>query len=307
MFASRRLSPRASRYLKCDPHRHRSKPTMRPLVRSEGSPRQSLITYNLCLVKEVSVLLYTIYSCHTYTHDMNCILYILYTVHKGMSRSGTRGGKPSNVASNDMGLSGMVTNTSTAPPNLDSYIEKCDGSEEATQAILGDLITKPKLTQKLLSKPPFRFLHDIIMEVIRTTSFASGLYTDIESDSSLVTEKQQKMDFLDKIIRLVGIQLNTIVEAKPTKIVSGLDSQATNNFLQLLAVAARHLPQSENAVKMVLAASGTGTGTGSATASPRVNNDTPPVVVVDRTAAVTQDATPVVIRGQQVTSDVFAV
>ena len=227
---------------------------------------------------------------------------LLYaTIHKGMSRSGTRGGKPSNVASNDMGLSGMITNTSTAPPNLDSYIEKCDGSDEATQTILGDLITKPKLTQKLLSKPPFRFLHDIIMEVIRTTSFATGLYTDIESDSSLVTEKQQKIDFLDKIIRLVGIQLNTIVEAKPIKIVSGLDSQATNNFLQLLAVAARHLPQSENAVKMVLAASGTGTGTGSATASPRA---APPVVVVDRTAAVTQDATPVVIRGQQVMSSV---
>lgn len=164
---------------------------------------------------------------------------------RGKSRGGTRGGKP-NQASTDIGLSAPVTQ------NLDAEIEKCDGSDIMTQQLLGDLITKPKLTEKLLSKPPFRFLHDVIMEVIRSTGFASGLYTDLECDSANVTDKNQKMTFLEKIIKVVGVQLNTLVEAKPARIVAGLDPQTTNNFLQLLAVAAKHMPDSSKSVRTVL-------------------------------------------------------
>jgi TRAF3-interacting protein 1 len=107
------------------------------------------------------------------------------------------------------------------PSNLDSEIDKCDGQEETTRQLLGSLITRPKLTDKLLQKPPFRFLYDIIMEVNKVTGFASNLFTDLEMDAANITEKQQKLKFLEKIIKVVGIQLNTIVAAKPNHIIAG--------------------------------------------------------------------------------------
>ena len=38
-----------------------------------------------------------------------------------------------------------------------------------TQDTLGKIIKKPPLTEKLLTKPPFRFLHDIITSVSIST------------------------------------------------------------------------------------------------------------------------------------------
>jgi len=70
---------------------------------------------------------------------------------------------------------------------------------------IGNVIDKPKMTEKLLSKPPFRFLHDTISAIIKSTNFGDGLYSTKENDSSNVTEKQSKLDYLDKIISLIGI------------------------------------------------------------------------------------------------------
>ena len=70
---------------------------------------------------------------------------------------------------------------------------------------MSNLIQRPKMTEKLLLKPPFRFLHDTISSITTTTGFGEGLYQGIELDSAAITEKQGKIDYLEKMFKLVGI------------------------------------------------------------------------------------------------------
>jgi TRAF3-interacting protein 1 len=190
---------------------------------------------------------------------------------RGKSRGGTRGGKPSQQTGSGAGL----TVLSNRPSFMDSEIEQCDGNIELTKELMGNLIQRPKMVDKLLAKPPFRFLHDIIAEIIRVTGFASGLYNDFELDSANIDSKESKLEFLDKIINLVGTHLSTLVEAKSIKIVAGHEPQSTNRFLQLLALAAKHMPDSKASVATVLDL--TGGGTTRATTGPAVVTEQQPV------------------------------
>lgn len=61
------------------------------------------------------------------------------------------------------------------------------------------------MNDKLLSKPPFRFLHDTITAVTTTTGFGDGLYNDGELDSAAITDKDAKINYLEKMFNLVGI------------------------------------------------------------------------------------------------------
>jgi TRAF3-interacting protein 1 len=167
---------------------------------------------------------------------------------RGKSRGGTRGGKPTQQSGTGAGL----TVVSSRPPFMDGEIERCDGNVELTKELMGTLIQKPKMADKLLGKPPFRFLHDAICELIKVTGFGQGLFSEAEMDSATIDDKEKKMDFLQKIISLVGLHLNTIVEAKPAKIVAGQEPTSTNRFLQLLALCATHMAESSASVRSAL-------------------------------------------------------
>jgi TRAF3-interacting protein 1 len=107
-----------------------------------------------------------------------------------------------------------------------------------TQELLQPLIAKPKLADKLLAKPPFRFLHDIFTALIQSTGFAKGLYNDFEMDSGNIKEKLQKTTYLDKMIMCVNQTLGKETDVRSSKIVAGLEAENTNIFLQELARAA---------------------------------------------------------------------
>eukprot|EP00752_Nemacystus_decipiens_P005989 g5408.t1 len=155
--------------------------------------------------------------------------------------------------SNSLGTGGLGDDPSgIGGRDLTAQIEACTGDIAVTRQMLEAIISRPKLSDKLLNMPPFRFLHDIVSEVTRQTGFGQGLYSDDELDSGLVKAKPAKMAYLDKLIMLIGSSLNTLVEARPNKIVAGLEAENTNRMLQLLALAAVEKPDSSRAVAVVL-------------------------------------------------------
>ena len=130
-----------------------------------------------------------------------------------------------------------------------------------------------QLTENLLKKPPFRFLHDVVSEVIRNTGYARGLFDDRESDSANIKDKETKVAWLDKIIACVSLSLDEHVPARPLKIVAGLEPERTNDFLQALGRAARR-GDGAAAVRRVLA--GDAPVKPAAASAPAASNATPP-------------------------------
>ena len=124
---------------------------------------------------------------------------------------------------------------------------------EATREALRPLISRPKLSDKLLGKPPFRFLHDIISNVTKATGFADGLFEGDELVGTAIKGKEPKCNYLTKIITCVGIALGEPVNVRVGKIVAGLEPENTNLFLQALGrVAADDMVDSDQAVSRTL-------------------------------------------------------
>ncbi|VDL19552.1 unnamed protein product [Hymenolepis diminuta] len=104
-----------------------------------------------------------------------------------------------------------------------------------TQDLLGKLIKKPTLTDKLLSRPPFRFIHDICSSLTRSTGIMKGLFTANESNSECIKDKDAKRAYLKKVIDFVTVANNCAPNVKISSIISGKDAECTNILLQLLA------------------------------------------------------------------------
>ncbi|XP_024521081.1 TRAF3-interacting protein 1 isoform X1 [Selaginella moellendorffii] len=80
------------------------------------------------------------------------------------------------------------------------------------------IVKRPKLTEALLKRPPFRFLHDIVSEVTRRTGFAEGLFAADELAPLELKDKDAKLRYLTKIINCVGLTLNANVPVRPAKV-----------------------------------------------------------------------------------------
>jgi len=132
----------------------------------------------------------------------------------------------------------QATTIASTSATASAMAESLEALIPKTQVQLQPLVPKPKLADKLLSKPPFRFLHDVFAAVTASTGFAKGLYNDFEADSANLKEKHHKVAYLDKMIVCVGQAIGRDVDVRAAKIVAGLEPENTNLLLQALAQAA---------------------------------------------------------------------
>ena len=63
------------------------------------------------------------------------------------------------------------------------------------------------------------------------TGFGQGLYQGQELDGKAITDKEAKIDFLNKLIALVELVVGEELGVRPQKIVAGQEPERTNILL----------------------------------------------------------------------------
>ncbi|XP_018596738.2 TRAF3-interacting protein 1 isoform X2 [Scleropages formosus] len=91
------------------------------------------------------------------------------------------------------------------------------------------------------------------LQVIRTTGFMKGLYTETEMKSENVKDKEAKMLFLQKAIDVVMLTSGEPLSTKPARIAAGHEPEKTNELLQAIGRCCLNKLSSDEAVKRVLA------------------------------------------------------
>jgi len=77
------------------------------------------------------------------------------------------------------------------------------------------------MTEKLLSKPPFRYLHDIFTATTNKTGFGANLFEGDDLNSKSFEDKDSKLAFLVKIITLVEMVIGEKIDIKPSMVLAG--------------------------------------------------------------------------------------
>jgi TRAF3-interacting protein 1 len=71
------------------------------------------------------------------------------------------------------------------------------------------------MTDKLLKKPPFRYLHDVFAATSKATGYGKGLFSGHMLDSKAITEKEDKLKFLTMLITLTELVIGEELDVKP--------------------------------------------------------------------------------------------
>eukprot|EP00828_Plagiopyla_frontata_P033894 TRINITY_DN4403_c0_g1_i1.p1 TRINITY_DN4403_c0_g1~~TRINITY_DN4403_c0_g1_i1.p1 ORF type:complete len:462 (+),score=105.79 TRINITY_DN4403_c0_g1_i1:128-1387(+) len=106
------------------------------------------------------------------------------------------------------------------------------------------------MSEKLLQKPPFRYIFDIFIETTKATGFATNLFEGEELNPS--QQKEVKLQFLSKMKDLVQLMTGEELAVKPTRIIAGHEPENTNILLQTVYTLATSGQDSQPFVKKVL-------------------------------------------------------
>jgi hypothetical protein len=102
-------------------------------------------------------------------------------------------------------------------------------------------------SEVLLRRPPFRFVHDVVVAVIERTKFADGLFVyntepgmpkGDQLDARTFKDKGAAAWFVGRIVTYVEGAVGAMLGVRPAAVVAGQEPERTNAFLQALALAA---------------------------------------------------------------------
>lgn len=93
----------------------------------------------------------------------------------------------------------------------------------------------PEFSVKLLKRPPFRFIYDVVAAIDQRFQAYQHLFTEEQRDSASVDTKEKKIEYLQVLIHFITKVMNVELDVNPKKIVSGHDPEKTNMFLQYIA------------------------------------------------------------------------
>ena len=98
------------------------------------------------------------------------------------------------------------------------------------------------MSTHVLLKPPFRFLHDCVLEVNRLTRLFDGLFDEQQLDYSFFQDKKSKAIFLQRLLDfLIDHSLpGTLADISVGKILAGLEPEKTNKLLVAMYETSRH-------------------------------------------------------------------
>lgn len=77
------------------------------------------------------------------------------------------------------------------------------------------------MSEKLLSKPPFRYLHDIFTATMGKTGWGQGMFQGDELNSKSFEDKDSKLAWLVKVITLTEMIIGEKIDIKPSMVLAG--------------------------------------------------------------------------------------
>ena len=107
-------------------------------------------------------------------------------------------------------------------------LEEC----HSTQTAFRSLIAQPLLSEKLLRRPPNRFLADIVKE-LQCNYYCFG--DTIQPSDLDVTDRASKIALWTKLLEYTQSQLGRQIDVSVEKIVTGGEPEKTNRFMQCWA------------------------------------------------------------------------
>lgn len=113
--------------------------------------------------------------------------------------------------------------------------EEVDFWSATIQAFAPLQLPIPELTEKLLKRPPFRFIFDIVTAINARFHAYTHIFPPQFVDYAAIDSKEKKIEYLTILHKYVSKLLSTTLEVSPKKIVSGHEPAKTNVFLQSIA------------------------------------------------------------------------